>query len=50
MSLYGWAILFLSVGGTTGTLIWCLARVLRNHGKQDRLRGTSDLDPRETDP
>ena len=49
MSLYGWAILLLSVGGTTGSLVWCLTRVLRNHGKQDHLRATSDLDPRDPD-
>ena len=49
MSLYGWVLLVISVGGTTGFLVWCLARVLKNHGKQDRLSATSDLDPRETD-
>ena len=49
MSLYGWIILVISVGGTTGFLVWCLARVLRNQGKQDRLRATADLDPRQTD-
>ena len=49
MSLYGWSILLLSVGGTTGFLIWCLLRVLRNSGHADRLHATSDLDPRESD-
>jgi len=49
MSLYGWVILVISVGGTTGFLVWCLARVLRNQGQQDRLRSTADLDPRNTD-
>ena len=49
MSLYGWILLTLSVSFTTGSLIWCLARVLKNHGKKDRLHATTDLDPRETD-
>lgn len=49
MTLYGWILLTVSVGFTTGSLVWCLARVLKNHGKQDRLRATADLDPRETD-
>ena len=49
VSLYGWTILILSVGFTTGSLIWCLARVLKNHGKQDRLHAPTDLDPRKTD-
>ena len=49
MSPYGWILLLLSVGGTTGFLIWCLARVLKNQGQQDRLRSTADLDPGDTD-
>ena len=49
MSLYGWTILILSVGFTTGSLVWCLVRVLKNHGKNNRLHATSDLDPRDTD-
>ena len=48
MSLYGWVILVISVGGTTGFLLWCLARVLRNQGQQDRLRATTDFDPMDT--
>ena len=46
MSLYGWVILVISVGGTTGFLVWCLARVLKNHSQKGRLHGTSDLEPR----
>jgi hypothetical protein len=49
VSLYGWTILCLSVGFTTGSLVWCLVRVLKNHGKQDRLHAPADLDPRDTD-
>jgi len=49
MSLFGWTLLLVSVGFTTGSLVLLLTRVLRNHGKQDRLHATSDLDPRETD-
>jgi hypothetical protein len=49
MSLYGWMILILSVGGTTGSLIWCLARVLKNHGQQNRLRSPADLTPGDPD-
>ena len=49
MSLYGWVLLVVCVGGTTGFLVWCLARVLRNQGNKDRLRATTDLDPRDTD-
>ena len=49
MSLYGWIVLALSVGGTTGSLIWCFARVIRNLGKTDRLHATTDLDPHDAD-
>ena len=49
MSLYGWIVLTLSVGGTTGSLIWCFARVIRNLGKTSRLHATTDLDPHDAD-
>lgn len=49
MSLYGWTLLILSVGFTSGSLVWCLARVLKNHGNQDRLHAPADFDPRQTD-
>ncbi len=49
MTLYGWIILALSVGGTTGSLLWCFARVIREHKKVDRLHAPTDLDPRKTD-
>ena len=49
MSPYGWILLLLSVGGTTGFLIWCLARVLKNHGQQNRLRSPADLTPGDPD-
>ena len=49
MSLYGWIILALSVGGPTGSLVWCFARVLQNRGKVDRLHAPTDLDPTKTD-
>lgn len=49
MSLYGWIVLTLSVGGTTGSLIWCFARVIRNLKKTDRLHATTDLDPHNVD-
>ena len=49
MSLYGWVLLAVCVGGTTGFLIWCLARVLKNHGQQNRLRSPADLTPGDHD-
>ena len=49
MSLYGWIILILSVGGTTSCLIGCFLRVIREHKKTDRNHSPADLDPRKTD-
>jgi hypothetical protein len=49
MSLYGWMILILSVGGTTSCLIGCFLRVIREHKKTDRNHSPADLDPRKTD-
>jgi len=48
MSLWGWLILGMAVGGTTGFLAWCLLRVLGNQDK-NHLHATTDLDPRQTD-
>jgi hypothetical protein len=48
MTLYGWIILILSVGGTTGCLIGCFLRVIREHNKADRIHAPTDLDPRKT--
>lgn len=50
MSLSGWFLLFLSVGGTTGFLLWCFLRVLRHHKKAHHLHAPTDLDPRDVDP
>ena len=49
MTLYGWTILTLSVGGTMGCLIGCFLRVIREHKKADCIHAPSDLDPKKID-
>jgi hypothetical protein len=44
MTTSGWIIMLLSVGGTTGFFVWCIARVLRPPGKTDKLHGVLDTE------
>ncbi len=44
MTLSGWIIMLLSVGGTSGFFIWCIARVLRPPDKTDKLHGVLDTE------
>ena len=44
MTLSGWIIMLLSVGGTSGFFFWCIHRVLRPPGKTDKLHGVLDTE------
>lgn len=44
MTLGGWIVMLLSVGGTTVFFVWCIARVLRPPGKTDKLHGVLDTE------
>ena len=44
MTLSGWIIMLLAVGGTTGFFFWCIHRVLRSPGKSDKLHGVLDTE------
>ena len=44
MTLGGWIVMLLSVGGTTVFFVWCIARVLRPPGKTDTLHGVLDTE------
>jgi hypothetical protein len=44
MTTSGWIIMLLSVGGTSGFFIWCIARVLRAPDKTDKLHGVLDTE------
>ena len=43
MSLGGWMIMILSVGGTTGALLWCIVRVLKIPKSTEKLHGQIEL-------
>jgi len=47
MTLGGWVIMTLSVGGMTGLLAWCIARVLRQPGATKKLHSQADIDTRD---
>ncbi len=46
MTLSGWIICFLSVGGTSGFFAWCVWRVLHPPGRTDKMHGVLDTEMR----
>lgn len=44
MSLAGWIIMLLSVGGTTIFYTWCIRRVLRQKDSEKNLHGILDTE------
>lgn len=44
MSLGGWLVMILSVGGTTGFFFWCIKRVLRPPISTDKMHGVLDTE------
>lgn len=44
MTTSGWIIMLLSVGGTSGFFVWCIARVLRPPDKTGKLHGVLDTE------
>ena len=44
MSLGGWVVMLLSVGGTTGFFFWCIKRVLRPPVSTDKMHGVLDTE------
>jgi hypothetical protein len=51
MTLAGWLIMLISVGGVTALFIWCLCKVLfgSKAPAPDQLHATLDIDSRDTD-
>ena len=44
MTLGGWIIMLLSVGGTTGFFFWCIGRVLGPPDRTGKVRGVLDTE------
>lgn len=42
MTLGGWIVMLLSVGGTTFFFLWCISRVLRPPDKTKKMHGVLD--------
>ena len=49
MTLGGWLIMLMSVGGTTGLLAWCIHRVLNAPDATKKLHTPADIDTHDTD-
>ena len=44
MSLGGWLVMILSVGGTTAFFFWCIRRVLRPPDSTGKMHGVLDTE------
>jgi len=44
MTLTGWIVMLLSVGGTTAFFFWCICRVLRPPGSTGKIHGVLDTE------
>ena len=44
MSIAGWIIMVVSVGGTTGFFAWCIWRVLQPPDKTPKMHGVLDTE------
>ncbi len=44
MSLSGWIVMTLSVGGVTGLLAWCIHRVVATPGSTEHLHSQVDIE------
>ncbi len=44
MTLGGWIVMLLSVGGTTCFFLWCITRVLRPPDKTTKMHGVLDTE------
>lgn len=44
MTLSGWIVMLLSVGGTTTFFAWCIRRVLREPSSAEKMHGVLDTE------
>ena len=47
MTLGGWIIMLLSVGGFTALLAWCVHKATSTSGAAERLHSQADIDTRD---
>ena len=45
MTLGGWIVMILSVGGVTALLAWCIVRVVSTPGSIEHLHSQADIEP-----
>lgn len=44
MTLGGWFVMAISVGGMTGLLVWCIRKVITTPGSTERLHSQADIE------
>ena len=50
MTTGGWIVMLVSVGGMTGLLTWCVARVMSEPAATQKLHSQADIDTRDREP
>jgi len=48
MTLGGWIIMLLSVGGVASLLGWCIYKVLTTPGSEEHMHSQADIEPPDT--
>jgi hypothetical protein len=49
VTVAGWIVMILAVGGMTGLLIWCVYKVISTPGASSHLHSQVDIDTRDRD-
>ncbi len=45
MTTGGWIVMFLSVGGVSSLMLWCVYKVLSTPGSETHLHSQADIEP-----
>ncbi|MCC5829325.1 MAG: hypothetical protein JJU36_07740 [Phycisphaeraceae bacterium] len=49
MTMLGWLVMLVSVGGVTVFLLWCVIKVLSNRDTASHIHSTADIEPTDLD-
>ncbi len=49
MTVMGWIVMVLAVGGITGLLVWCVHKVISTPGASEHVHGPVDIDTHDKD-
>ncbi len=47
MTIAGWIVMIVAIGGMTGLLLWCVYKVLSTPGSEEHLHSPLDIDTKD---